>query len=288
MSGNQMLAVGDEQIAELESKETKATEQEEATTTSVETALSEQGETSAEVSAEESKGESETAESADEHKHYYGDVPVEVEVPQEIASAFAEHKIDTDKLLDELFAKDGKFELSEETRKPLDKAFGKHIVDGYLNLYRSQNQMFMDKHAADSAAQQKQLADNSADFDTMVGGETGWNELAEWAGSNMTEGELAQFNAVMQLGSEHYTAQKTVIEALQLKRLHSLGEKAGDQAVTLLTDSGSGGGKPTDGLPASLSMTEYHQLMQTTRYKTDKTYELAVDNLRRVSKAAGK
>lgn len=274
MSGNQMLAVGDEQIAELESKTTvepvEITEPTEVTEVTEPTEVVE------------------VIEQEPEHTIFWGDTPVEIEVPVEISSALAEHKIDESKLMAELFAKDGKFELSEETRKPLDKAFGKHIVDGYLNLYRSQNQMFMDKQASDAAAQQKQLSDNSADFDTLVGGESGWNELAEWAGSNMSEGELAQFNAVMQLGSEHYTAQKTVVEALQLKRLHGLGEKAGDQAVTLLTDSGGNSGKPTDGLPNSLSMSEYHSLMQSQRYKTDKAYELAVDNLRRASKAAGK
>lgn len=282
MAGNEILAVGDDAIAAHDAQqavETKPDVVEEVATeeqveTKVETALDKQEEVAAEVEAKEEAG-----------KHFWGDIPVEIEVPTEISEALKEHKIDADALVAELFAKDGKFEVSEKTRAALDKAFGKHIVDGYLNLYKQQNQMSVDKSKSDHEAHQAQLQTNTTDFQTLVGGDDGWNELAEWAGSNMQEADLANFNAVMQLPAEHYQAQRAVVEALQIKRQNALKAAGGDEVVTLLSDSGSTGKAATGAVPATLSRQEFQTLMFSDKYKSDPAYAAQIDNVRRATQA---
>lgn len=209
---------------------------------------------------------------------YFADTPVEVEVPSEISTALKDAKIDESQLLKELFAKDGKFELSDKTRAALDKAFGKTIVDGYLGLYRQQNQITLDSHKKSAEEADKQIKENTEDFNTLTGGEDGWAELAEWATDNLGESDIAQFNAVMSLPAEHYKAQRAVVEALQLKRLHGLGDANGDPAVKLLTDSGGTGTvRETGGIPATMTREQFHAAMFDERYRKDPKYQAAVD-----------
>lgn len=292
MSGNTILAVGDEAQAELETQQAQQTQESTETTETTEgtksTETTEVTETAETTEGTETTEATETAETTEEHKHYWGDLPVEIEVPQEIASALAEHKIDATKLVDELFAKDGKFELSEQSRKALDKAFGKTIVDGYLGLYKQQNEMFMDKHKQSMEDLGKTLEANAADFEELIGGDEGWQELNEWAEANLSEGEIANLNAVMQLPVEHYQAQRTVIEALQVKRLKATAEAAGDTEVTLLTDSGSPSKASTGALPASLTREEFQALFNSERYGKDPKWAAQVDGIRRRSQQAEK
>ncbi|QHJ81057.1 MAG: hypothetical protein [Bacteriophage sp.] len=218
---------------------------------------------------------------------YFGDVPVEVEVPAEISEALKGAKIDEAALLKELFAKDGKFEVSEKTKDALDKAFGKTMVDGYLGLFRQQNQQSLDgfkKEAADTAASMKA---NGEDFDKLVGGDDGWSKLAEWAGENMSEQELSQFNAVMQLDGKHYQAQRAVVEALQIKHSAHQQKLNGDPSVTLPTDEGSGAHRSTDSLPETLTKAQAQEIWRSERYKKDPKYAEAVDNIRRASQKRG-
>lgn len=276
MAGIEILAVGDEQIAELESKQSEVTE----TVTTTEEAPATDTTDGEQGAVEQTEVEETEVAEEEAHTTYWGDVPVDVEVPKEISDVLKEHKIDEAKLISELFAKDGKFEVSDDTRKALDKAFGKTMVDGYLNLFKQQNQMFMDKHKSDAAAQEAQYAQNSTDFDELVGGDQGWTELAEWAGSNLSEGELAQFNAVMTLPGEHYQAQRAVVEALQIKRLAGIGDTQGDQQVTLLSDSGGGSKPKGDALPSQLSREEFQALFTSPRYNKDKQWATQVDRIR--------
>lgn len=283
MAGNEILAVGDEAIAELDAKGSQDTKPEVADETKVTTEETVQTEVATEL---ENQDEVVAEIKEEEHKHYWGDIPVDIEIPTEISAALSEHKIDAEKLVAELFAKDGKFELGEDSRKALDKAFGKHIVDGYLNLYKQQNQMFLDGHKRDQEAQQAQLASNTTDFQELVGGDDGWNELADWAAENMTEAEQANFNAVMQLPVEHYQAQRAVVEALQIKRSAALKASGGDETVTLLSDQGSASKPDTGAVPATLSREEFQKLMFSDKYKSNPQYAAAIDNVRRATQAA--
>lgn len=231
------------------------------------------------------EGKDEPAEDAD--LLYFGDVPVEVEVPAEISEALKGAKIDEAALLKELFAKDGKFEVSEKTKAALDKAFGKTMVDGYFGLFRQQNQQSLDgfkKEAADTAASMKA---NGEDFDKLVGGDEGWGKLAEWAGENLSEQELSQFNAVMQLDGKHYQAQRAVVEALQIKHSAHQQKLNGDPSVTLPTDEGSGANRSTDSLPETLTKAQAQEIWRSERYKKDPKYAEAVDNIRRASQKRG-
>lgn len=223
----------------------------------------------------------------DDAQFYFGDTPVDIEVPAEISEALNGAKIDEAALVKELFAKDGKFEVSEKTKQALDKAFGKPMVDGYLNLFRQQNQIALDGYKKEAADMEASIKANSEDFATLVGGDDGWNELAEWAGENLSEAELGQFNAVMQLPPQHYQAQRAVIEALKIKQGAAVAAANGDKSVTLPTDSGDSSGNRPAGLPATLTKEEFQLAMRTERYQTDRKYAEAIDNIRRASQKKG-
>lgn len=301
MAGNEILAVGDEAQATYDSANpTPVPESNEAAAADAPVSVP-AGHTTGDPATDNSeangKAEKEDISSevtdsataaADEPKHFWGDMPVEVEVPQEIAAALAEHKIDANKLVDELFAKDGKFELSADSRKALDKAFGKTMVDGYINLFKGQNQSFVEKHQAEQQAIQESIKANATDFDTLVGGDEGWQELGEWASTNLTEQEIAHVNAVMQLPVEHYAAQRTVIEALRIKQQAARKETDGDDSVTLLSDSGSPAGSVSAAVPNTLSREQFHELMWSEKYRNDPKYAQAVDEARRRGQKAEK
>lgn len=280
MAGNEILAVGQEAIDKLAEEENNKSVEEantdkEVTQEEQETVVAEVEESSDAVSEDVDK---EVEVESEDDSYYFGDTKVDIEVPAEISSALKEAKVDEQQLIKELFAKDGKFELSDKTRAALDKAFGKTIVDGYLGLYRQQNQMTMEaaKKAADEA--QKQVQANTEDFQKLTGGDEGWSELADWAGENLPENEIAQFNAVMSLPAEHYQAQRAVVEALQLKRLHGMGEKGGDPSVELLSDGGSASTvRDTGGVPAQMTREQFHEAMYDPRYRNDPKYQAAVD-----------
>lgn len=297
--GNEVLAVGheeqsayDAQQAELASKNNNGTNGNLSTEPekSQDAPVTTESEEADKSTVDKPEGKEDTdvdKDKEDENTFYFGDTPVEIEVPAEISEALKSAKIDEAALLKELFAKEGKFEVSEKTKQALDKAFGKTMVDGYLNLFRQQNQTALDGYKKEAADMEASIKANSEDFSTLVGGDDGWNELAEWAGDNLSEAELGQFNAVMQLPPQHYQAQRAVIEALKIKQGAAVAAANGDKSVTLPTDSGDSSGNRTGGLPASLTKEEFQLAMRTERYQTDRKYAEAIDNIRRASQKKG-
>lgn len=285
MAGVEILAVGDEAQAEYDEQqqgEQKQQEQSQTTDTTQAQGSTEATETTETTEPPEQTGDKADEEGTETHEFYWGETPVDIEVPQEISAALAEHNIDASKLIGELFAKGGKFELSAETREPLDKAFGKHIVDGYLNLYQQQNQMFLENHQKQQESMRAAIEENTKDFDTLVGGDEGWGQLNEWASENLSEKELSNLNAVMSLPAEHYHAQRTVLEALQIKRQNAIAEAEGDTKVNLLSDQGSSA-KVTagGGVPNSLTREEFQEIMFSEKYLNDPKYAQAIDAVRR-------
>lgn len=288
MSGIEILAVGDQQQAEYDelqkannngTNQNLSTEPEDGKGENAPT--TQENQEANEEAVEQPEVTEEVKEEETEEGFYFGDTRVEVEVPAEISEALKEAKIDESQLLKELFAKDGKFEVSEKTKAALDKAFGKQMVDGYLNLFRQQNQMALDSYKkleADTAAQVKA---NAEDFQSLVGGDEGWSELDKWASANLDDAQLAQFNAVMSLPVEHYPAQRAVVEALKIKRDAQIKAAEGDSQVTLPTDGAGESIRSNSGaLPASLSRAEFQELMFTDRYKKDPQYAQQVDKIR--------
>lgn len=222
-----------------------------------------------------------------EEGFFWGDVPVEIEVPEDIKSAFDEKGLDAQAVVAELFAKDGKFSLSDETRAKLDEAFGKPLVDGYLNLYKQQNEMAIKDFQSQAEAQKAQLEANTNEFTELVGGDEGFSELDAWAAENLSESELASINAVMTLPPEHWQAQKAMLQALQIKRDAAIREAEGDSSVTLIGDAGDGSGKPAVGLPQTLTRAEFQQEMFSERYLTDPAYADQIDAIRQRSAEQG-
>lgn len=285
--GVEILAVGEEAQAEYEQKQVEQNQQEQPKPTEEEQQQAPEeppkdGDPQGVPEGGEPPKQPDQPEEGETHEFYWGDIPVDVEVPTEIADAFAEHGIDANKLVGELFSKDGKFELTAETRAPLDKAFGKHIVDGYLNLYKQQNQMFIEGHQKQQEALRAAIEENTKDFETLVGGDEGWGQLNEWASENLSEQELANLNAVMSLPAEHYHAQRTVLEALQIKRQAALDSAEGDSEVKLLSDQGSSAKVSAGGgIPNSLTREEFQEIMFSEKYMSDPKYAQAIDAVRR-------
>lgn len=241
----------------------------------------------------EAQGTAETTEQKTEDtqdgapEYFFGDDQVEVAVPDDIAAAFADKGIDANQVLSELFAKEGKFELTAETKAKLDEAFGKGMVDGYLNLYRQHNEMAVKQFRSDAEAQSKLHEQITSDFSTLVGGDAGWGELDAWAAENMSETDLASFNAVMQLPPEHWQAQRAVIEAIQIKRGAVKTDTEGTGMGQLIGDDTTAGGSPTAGLPQTLTMAEFQGIMGSEKYRKDSQYAARIDAVRRASKQAG-
>lgn len=217
---------------------------------------------------------------------YFGGESVSVEVPDDIQTAFTEKGLDAQAVVAELFSKDGDFSLSEETRGKLDEAFGKPLVDAYLNLYKGQNSMALKQFKADAEAEQATIAANTTSFNELVGGDEGWDKLAAWAGDNLSDAELESFNVVMALDGKSFAAQRLVTEAL-MARYQAANKAEESDKITLLTDTGSTGDAPSSDLPAKLSRSEFQALMRTERYKKDTGYAAAIDNIRRASAANG-
>lgn len=218
--------------------------------------------------------------------HFWGDLEVEVSIPDEVSTAFEEKGIDGQAVLSELFAKDGKFELKEETKAKLYEAFGKPLVDGYLNLYKGQNEMAVSKYRAEYDAQQTALANNAKEFSGMVSDEQ-WAALDEWCSESLPEPELAAFNAVMSLPAEHWVAQKAVLQTLLAKHQAAQADAQGDGSVTLLGDEGAASGATTGGLPKTLTRSEFQQLMFSDKYRKEPEYARQVDAIRQKSQQAG-
>lgn len=217
---------------------------------------------------------------------FWGDVPVEVAIPDEINAAFEEKGIDGKAILGELFAKDGKFELKEETKAKLYEAFGKSLVDGYLNLYKGQNEMAIAQYKAEHEAQQATMASNAKEFSEMVTDDQ-WAELDTWCAESLPEQELAAFNAVMSLPAEHWVAQKAVFQTLMAKHQASLKEDQGGSQVKLLGDDTAQQVAPKDGLPSTLTKAEFQAVFNSDKYQKDPDFAARIDAIRRSSQQAG-
>lgn len=287
----EILSVGDQPANNNGTNGNLSTAPEETPATTVEDSNGNAVETT-QATTETQTTEQETEQTTEEPQesvpeYFFGEDQVEVEVPEDIAAAFAEKGIDSNQVLSELFAKGGKFELTPKTKAKLDEAFGKPLVDGYLNLYRQQNKLAVDQFKADAAAQERLHTEITSDFNTLVGGDDGWSELDKWAAENMSEAELASFNAVMQLPPENWKAQRAVIEAMQIKRGAVVEKTEGTGMGELIGDDGEAGKRNSEGLPQTLTMAEFQSMMGTEKYRKDPAYAARVDAIRRASKQAG-
>lgn len=180
----------------------------------------------------EGKEEDKPAESPQEEvSYFFGGEEVTIEVPQEVEEELKAKGLDAYAIAAELYAKDGDFSLSEETKQKLYDAFGKFAVDAYLSGLKAQNEAFMLR--SENEAKEREAADvqRFTDISKECGGEEGWNRLEEWALEVLSDDELTAFNAVMQSGNQYL--QMYAVRELEARRKAA----QGDDEVTLVQPS---------------------------------------------------
>lgn len=203
---------------------------------------SDTGDTDAgDAGGEDPKGETPEGEGKEEDKptessqgevsYFFGGEEVTIEVPQEVEEELKAKGLDAHAIAAELYAKDGDFSLSEETKQKLYDAFGKFAVDAYLSGLKAQNEAFMLR--SENEAKEREAADvqRFTDISKECGGEDGWNRLEEWALEALSDDELTAFNAVMQSGNQYL--QMYAVRELEARRKAA----QGDDEVTLVQPS---------------------------------------------------
>ncbi|AWD90661.1 hypothetical protein [Pseudomonas phage Nerthus] len=219
---------------------------------------------------------------------YFGDQAVEVTVPDEIAAALTKAGVDQKALLAELFAKDGKFELSADTRAKLEGKFGKLMVDGYLSMYKGLNDQTIASHAktqADATAAQEAVQKEYAE---LVGGKDGLEALESFIVANFDQKQIGSYNAIM--GGDNWEAQRMVIQMAKQQMAQHDKLTKGDRSVDLLGDGDANANKGDEDPTAKgfISAAEYSKLMDSDKYWNDRDYQKRVDALRSQSIRAGR
>lgn len=181
----------------------------------------------------EGKEEDKPTESSQEEEvsYFFGGEEVTIEVPQDVEEELKAKGLDAHAIAAELYAKDGDFSLSEETKQKLYDAFGKFAVDAYLSGLKAQNEAFMLR--SENEAKEREAADvqRFTDISKECGGEEGWNRLEEWALESLSDDELTAFNTVMQSGNQYL--QMYAVRELEARRKAA----QGDDEVTLVQPS---------------------------------------------------
>lgn len=203
---------------------------------------SDTGDTDAgDAGGEDPKGETPEGEGKEEDKptessqgevsYFFGGEEVTIEVPQGVEEELKAKGLDAHAIAAELYAKDGDFSLSEETKQKLYDAFGKFAVDAYLSGLKAQNEAFMLR--SENEAKEREAADvqRFTDISKECGGEDGWNRLEEWALEALSDDELTAFNAVMQSGNQYL--QMYAVRELEARRKAA----QGDDEVALVQPS---------------------------------------------------
>ena len=206
----------------------------------------------------------------------YGDVPVEVTIPVEVANFAGEKGIDVAAVSKELYSSED-FTLSEDTLSGLYEAFGQWQVDAYLSGIKAKNDAMSGAHTTQVATQTANEAAAWEETMTVMGGEDRWNDLSAYA-STLDSAEVDEFNSVMANGSIH-------MQQLMIKDLFARYTEAGAPIAPAVLDleEGGTGGDPSGG-EAALSQAQYLDLLRTGKYKED---PVKFDKLRRAGMAKG-
>lgn len=213
---------------------------------------------------------------------YWGGESVNIEIADDVNDALKEKGIDAMAIAKELYAKDGEFSLSDETKQKLYDAFGKFSVDAYLSGLKAQNEMFIMNTQRDAEKAEQANAERYSTISKEIGGDEGWGKLEEFALATLSDDELAAFNEVMNSGNQY-------LQVYAVRELESRRTKAqGDDAVSLIPGNAA---TVTEGGP--LSRQDYYAEMQklSVTYKHDKAgaaaAQAALDARRRAGMAKG-
>lgn len=232
-----------------------------------------------------SEGEGNPEENSEPVEYFYGGQSVEIEIPQDVEESLKAAGLDAKQVAVELYGKEGKFELSPETREKLDKAFGKFAVDAYLSGLKAQNEMFL--MSAENEAKEREAADNQRFVDCVAecGGEEGWTRLEEWALANISDQELEAFNAVMASGNQYL--QQYAIRELEYRRKTA----QGDDEVKLIQPTEASKSTDEDNSPLSASQYIREVSMIGQKFGRDRKaaaeYQAKLDARRRAGMAKG-
>lgn len=163
-----------------------------------------------------------TATDTEEVQYFFGEHEVTIDIPQDVTDSLKEKGIDAKQVAKELYAKGGKFELSDATKQKLYDAFGKFAVDAYLSGLKAQNEVFFLKEA--NAAKELEAANTQrfSDVSKEIGGEEGWSRLEAWALETLSDDELTAFNAVMESGNQYL--QQYAVRELESRRKAAQGD----------------------------------------------------------------
>lgn len=226
------------------------------------------------------KPEGEATEEVNEF--YWGDSQVEIEISDDVSAALQEKGLDAMAIAKELYAKEGGFTLSEETRQKLNEAFGKFSVDAYLSGLKAQNEMFLISSQRDAEKAEQANAERYTQVAKEIGGDEGWQRLESFALEALSDEELAAFNEVMGSGNQYLQAY--AVRELESRR----NADQGDDKVTLISGNAAGaqGGGP-------ITRQEYYAEMAqlSEKYRGDKAghaqAQAALDARRRAGQAKG-
>ena len=229
------------------------------------------------------KSEPDGSEPAQEPEFFFGDVVVTIDIPDDVTAALSEKGLDAKAIAAELYGKEGKFELSEETKGKLYEAFGKFAVDAYLSGLKATNESFFSNQARE--AEQRAAADTEryGVVATVVGGDEGWNRLEQFALENLSDEELTQFNESMRSGNLYF--QQLAVKDLEAKRQAA----QGDPEVSMLQADAA---RPTSE-NGPISSAEYMKAISelATKFKGDRAgaaaAEKSLDERRRAGMARG-
>jgi hypothetical protein len=236
-----------------------------------------------EESTEEPTEEEEVKEEVDEEPSLtvtdlkYGDLEVEAVIDEGVNNMLNEKGFDGVELTKALY--DGEFGLPDETMQALYEAYGQFQVDTYLDALKAKADLLQYTTAEQTKAIEEA---NQARWDMateLVGGEQGWDNLQAWLDSDasqevVTNEELAQFNEIMQDGTEYM--QKLAIESLNNRYQNTLTPE--QKELTLLEGDG---GNLNPAAPETLTHAQYIELYSSQQYaKADAEQRAKWDEMR--------
>ena len=189
----------------------------------------------------------ETADEAEEPEVEPAEERVEEEVTEEPQVA------ETVKYMQELGQKfDTSGELSEEAIEKLGSMDSKELIKAYLQ-YNAQSQA--------QTLQQSAVTD----IQNSIGGEKAYSEMIGWASNNLSESEIADFNAVT--ATNNAVAIKFAVQALNARYKEGAGYEA-----DLVTS-----GKRAASVQGYRSHAELSRAIADPRYATDPAYRADVE-----------
>ncbi|CAM0031080.1 head scaffolding protein [Vibrio phage D529] len=228
-------------------------------------------------SGDDSDSDSDSSES--DVAFFFGDTQVNVEVPDEVSNALKEAGVDSQELLKELFAEGGDFSLKEETRTKLEDKFGKTMVDGYLNMYKTMNQQTIDRIESDKQSAEATDKQRGEEYSSAVGGADGLAAMEGFILEHFDENQLSAYNAVME--TDDHNSQMLIIS--QVKAQMQLADKLanGDKNIKLIGDNSSSSSVAASPIDKGyLTYDEYQNLIEEDKYWTDREYSQKVDAAR--------